>query len=169
MKPVILITGASSGIGLKTALKLLERGAIVYGGARHVDNMKAIAEAGGHAIALDVTSDSESKAAVDQILAEQGRIDVLINNAGYGSYGAVEDAPIEEAKRQLDVNVLGIARLTKLVYLVCGSANPERSSTFPRWLEKCGRRSERGIMPLNLRWRVSLMHSDWKWNPLVSK
>lgn len=115
MQPVILITGASSGIGLKAALELIKAGAIVYGGARHVENMQPIIDAGGYALHLDVTNDDSARSVVDQILDEQGRIDVLVNNAGYGSYGAVEDIPLEEAQRQLDVNLLGLARLTKLV------------------------------------------------------
>ncbi len=64
---------------------------------------------------LDVTDEASVQTAVSQIIAEQGRIDVLINNAGYGSYGAVEDVTIEEAQKQLDVNLLGVARLTQAV------------------------------------------------------
>jgi NAD(P)-dependent dehydrogenase (short-subunit alcohol dehydrogenase family) len=64
---------------------------------------------------LDVTDDASMVAIVDKIIAETGRIDVLVNNAGYGSYGALEEVPIEEARRQLEVNVFGLARLTQLV------------------------------------------------------
>ena len=64
---------------------------------------------------LDVTDDASMVTIVDKIITETGRIDVLVNNAGYGSYGALEEVPIEEARRQLEVNVLGLARLTQLV------------------------------------------------------
>jgi NAD(P)-dependent dehydrogenase (short-subunit alcohol dehydrogenase family) len=112
---VALVTGASSGIGEQTALELLRRGFTVYGAARRADRMSAIVDAGGSAIAMDVTDDASMRGGVEQILAEQGRIDVLVNNAGYGSYGALEDVPIDEARRQFEVNVFGLARITQLV------------------------------------------------------
>ena len=77
--------------------------------------MQPLAERGAHVFAMDVTDDASMVAGVERIVEEQGRIDVLVNNAGYGSYGAVEDVPIEEARRQFDVNVFGLARLTQLV------------------------------------------------------
>ena len=112
---VALVTGASSGIGEATARRLHELGFLVYAGARRVGRMSGLAEAGIRVLPLDVTDDASMTATVDQITAEAGRIDVLVNNAGYGSYGAVEDVPIDEGRRQLEVNLFGLARLTQLV------------------------------------------------------
>ena len=64
---------------------------------------------------MDVTDDASMTAGIERILGEHGRVDVLVNNAGYGSYGAVENVPIDEARRQFEVNVFGLARLTQLV------------------------------------------------------
>ncbi len=115
MKKVILITGASSGIGKDTALQLIKEGHIVYGAARRLDKMKDIENAGGHAIQMDVTNVLEVRNAVKRVIDEQQRIDVLFNNAGYAVYGAVETVSIEDAKRQFDVNIFGLARITKEV------------------------------------------------------
>jgi short-subunit dehydrogenase len=112
---VALITGASSGIGEATAVELVRRGFTVYGAARRVDRMSALAARGVHVIEMDVTDDASMTSGVERVLAEQGRIDVLVNNAGYGSYGALEDVPLDEARRQFEVNVFGLARLTQLV------------------------------------------------------
>src|SRR5688572_31121480 len=70
---------------------------------------------GIHVFGMDVTDDASMTSGVQRVLDEQGRIDVLVNNAGYGSYGAVEDVPIDEARRQFEVNVFGLARLVQLV------------------------------------------------------
>jgi NAD(P)-dependent dehydrogenase (short-subunit alcohol dehydrogenase family) len=110
-----LITGASSGIGEATALQLAALGYTVYAGARRVERMSDLADCGIRTRAIDVTDDESMAALVEAIIAETGRIDVLINNAGYGSYGALEDVPIDEARRQFDVNLFGLARLTQLV------------------------------------------------------
>lgn len=113
--PVVLVTGGSSGIGEATALAFREAGWTVYAVARRTDRMQPLAERGVHTFAMDVTDDASMVAGVERVLAEQGRVDVLVNNAGYGSYGAVEDVPIDEARRQFEVNVFGLARLTQLV------------------------------------------------------
>jgi short-subunit dehydrogenase len=116
MKPgTALVTGASSGIGESTALKLQELGYTVYGAARRVERMTSLADAGVTILKMDVTDDTSMVRGVEQIIADTGRIDVLVNNAGYGSYGALEDVSMAEAKYQFEVNVFGLARLTQLV------------------------------------------------------
>jgi NAD(P)-dependent dehydrogenase (short-subunit alcohol dehydrogenase family) len=110
-----LVTGASSGIGEATALQLAELGFTVYAGARRVDRMSDLADRGIRTRPVDVTDDASMVALVETILADTGRIDVLVNNAGYGMYGALEDVPIDEARRQFEVNVFGLARLIQLV------------------------------------------------------
>jgi len=115
MKKVALITGASSGIGESAAILLHQEGFKVYGAARRVEKMKELEEKGIQVVVLDVTSEESMINCVNSILEKEGRIDVLVNNAGYGSYGAIEDVPLEEARRQFEVNIFGLARLTQLV------------------------------------------------------
>lgn len=110
-----LVTGASSGIGAATALELANLGYTVYGAARRVERMKDLEADGIRILKMDVTDDASMTTGIEQIIADTGRIDVLVNNAGYGSYGAVEDVPMSEAKYQFEVNVFGLARLTQLV------------------------------------------------------
>jgi NAD(P)-dependent dehydrogenase (short-subunit alcohol dehydrogenase family) len=110
-----LITGASSGIGEATALQLAELVFTVYAAARRVDRMSDLAVRGVRTRPVDVTDDASMVALVEAMIADTGRIDVLVNNAGYGLYGALEDVPIEEARRQFEVNVFGLARLIQLV------------------------------------------------------
>lgn len=112
---VALVTGGSSGIGESTALQLKAKGFEVYAVARRVDKMKSLADQDIHVYGMDVTDDASMVDGIGKILAEQGRIDVLVNNAGYGSFGSVEDVPIEEARRQFEVNIFGLARLIQLV------------------------------------------------------
>lgn len=112
---VILITGTTSGIGYQTAKLLSEQGHQVYGAGRRIDKLESLRKIGVKAIQLDITDELSIKKAVDSVIQQAGRIDVLVNNAGYGSYGAIEDVTIEEAKRQFDVNLFGLARLTQLV------------------------------------------------------
>jgi NAD(P)-dependent dehydrogenase (short-subunit alcohol dehydrogenase family) len=111
---VALVTGASSGIGAQTALLLQAAGFAVYAVARRVERMQPLASQGVRTLSMDVTEDSSVTAGLEKIIAETGPIDVLVNNAGYGSYGSVEDVPIEEARRQFEVNVFGLARLIQL-------------------------------------------------------
>lgn len=115
MKKVIILTGASSGIGYQTAELLAQQGHIVYGAARRVEKMAPLEALGVRLLQLDITLEDSINKAVAQVIAEEGRIDVLVNNAGYGSYGAIEDVAIEEARRQFEVNLFGLATLTKAV------------------------------------------------------
>ncbi len=112
---VVLITGASSGIGRQTAILMAKTGHIVYGAARHLDKLQELVPFGVIPLAMDVTKEYSCEMGLKRILEEQGTLDILINNAGYGSYGAVEDVPLTEAQRQLEVNLFGAIRLTKLV------------------------------------------------------
>ena len=112
---VALVTGGSSGIGEATALKLQELGYTTYAAARRVERMEHLTTTGIRPLAMDVTDDESMQSGVEQILAEEGRIDVLVNAAGYGSYGALEDVPLSEARNQVEVNLFGAARLTQLV------------------------------------------------------
>lgn len=114
-KKVALVTGASSGIGESTARRLQQAGYTVYGAARRVERMKPLADVGIRVLAMDLTDEASMVAGVGQVLAESGRIDVLVNNAGFGSYGALEEVPIDDARYQFEVNIFGLARLTQLV------------------------------------------------------
>ncbi|MEV4410995.1 oxidoreductase [Catellatospora sp. NPDC049609] len=115
MTRVAIVTGASAGIGEATARRLHELGFTVYAVARRLDRMAPLAALGVHTAAVDVTDDAALVALVERVVAESGRIDVLVNNAGYGSFGALEDVPMDEARRQFEVNVFGAARLCQLV------------------------------------------------------
>jgi NAD(P)-dependent dehydrogenase (short-subunit alcohol dehydrogenase family) len=87
----------------------------VFAAARRVDRMEGLAALGIQVRPLDVTDDASMVAFVDGVIEDSGQVDVLVNNAGYGSYGALEEVPMDEARRQFDVNVFGLARLTQLV------------------------------------------------------
>jgi NAD(P)-dependent dehydrogenase (short-subunit alcohol dehydrogenase family) len=115
MDKTAFVTSASAGIGEATARALLAAGYRVFAGARRLDRMAGLAAAGATLLKLDLTDDVSIVAAVNTIKNEAGRIDVLVNNAGYGSYGALEDVPLDEGRRQFEVNAFGLARLCKLV------------------------------------------------------
>ena len=115
MKKVVLITGASAGIGKETAKLLVENGFIVYGAARRIEKIEELKALGVRLLAMDVTDEESMVKGVQSILNAEKRIDILINNAGYGSYGALEDVPLSEARYQFEVNIFGLARLCQLV------------------------------------------------------
>ena len=112
---VALVTGATSGIGAAAVRSLHDKGFIVYGAGRRLDRLNALAGDRVFPLELDVTDAESREAAIARIIAEQGRIDVLVNNAGYGAQGAIEDTALDDARRQLEVNVLGPMGLVQLV------------------------------------------------------
>ena len=111
---VALITGASSGIGEATALILAEHGATVALAARRVDRLTALAakirDGGGSAFVIeaDIADEDQARGAVERTVAELGRLDTLVNNAGVMLLGPVVDAPLEEWQRMLQINVSGL-------------------------------------------------------------
>jgi short-subunit dehydrogenase len=115
MKKVAVVTGASSGIGEATVRRLIANGYTTYAAARRLERMVNLKKLGAVLLPLDLTDDSSIISAANRIRSEQGRIDVLVNNAGYGSYEPVEDVPLQETRRQFEVNVFGLARFTQLL------------------------------------------------------
>ena len=113
MADTVLITGCSSGLGRATARAFLREGWDVYATARDTESLTDLEAAGATTMRLDVTSDADVERAVDRIIEERGRIDCLVNNAGFGQLGPVEDVPIEKVREQYDVNALGPQRLMR--------------------------------------------------------
>jgi NAD(P)-dependent dehydrogenase (short-subunit alcohol dehydrogenase family) len=119
---VALVTGSSSGIGFETALHLARNGYKTYASMRNLEKSKDITQVATReklpveVVQLDVDEDSSVKQAVDKIVAtEDQRIDVLVNNAGYGLFGALEDLSIAEMKAQFETNFFGVIRVTQQV------------------------------------------------------
>ena len=114
-RKVIILTGASSGIGYDAALALARQGHKVYAAARRVELMEPLRSDGVVPFRMDVTDEQSMVDGVQKVVDGEGRIDVLVNNAGYGYFGAIENVTMEEARRQVEVNVFGLARLCQLV------------------------------------------------------
>ena len=116
MQPkTVLITGCSSGIGRATALAFADEGWTVYATARDPADIETLADAGCETAALDVTDEADIDRVVNRILDEEGVISCLVNNAGYGQFGPVEDVPMDKVEQQYEVNVYGPHRLIKAV------------------------------------------------------
>jgi short-subunit dehydrogenase len=112
MKKVILVTGASSGIGLASANALHAAGHVVYGSTRDLKRMKNVAF---KPVELDVTDDASVKAAIAMIIKAEGKIDVLMNNAGNGISAPAYTQDVDSAKRQFEVNFFGVLRVSSEV------------------------------------------------------
>jgi NAD(P)-dependent dehydrogenase (short-subunit alcohol dehydrogenase family) len=111
----VLVTGCSSGIGRATARRLLEAGHVVYATARRPETLTELEAAGARTLALDVTDEESMSAAVKAVEAEHGSVGTLVNNAGYGVYGPVEEVAMSEVRREFETNVFGLGRMTQLV------------------------------------------------------
>ena len=112
----VLITGTSSGIGRATALRLAAHPELtVYATARRPESLADLAAAGARTLALDVTDEQSMSDAVKTIETEHGSVGVLVNNAGYGAYGTVEETGLDAVRRQFETNVFGLARMSQLV------------------------------------------------------
>jgi len=114
MSQVVLITGATSGMGKLTASYLSQNGYTVYAGTRNQENLNSDIENITN-IYIDVTKTNSIKEAVSSIIQNEGKIDVLVNNAGYGLVATVEDGTDEEMFKQFDVNVFGLLKTTREV------------------------------------------------------
>ena len=115
MKKVVIVTGASSGIGKETVLRFLKEGYEVHAGARRLDAMRDLERQGAHLHDLDLANDESIDAFVAKVVEQSRRIDVLVNNAGYGLYGSVEEVPLDAARNQIEVNVFGLAHMIQAV------------------------------------------------------
>lgn len=121
---VVLITGAASGIGRASATRLLNEGHIVYGGDINFDAMADLAERGMVPLRWDVTKEQDAINAAARAFRDHGRIDALLANAGYTSFGMIELIDLDEARRQFDVNVIGMAAAVKAVLPYMREAAP---------------------------------------------
>ncbi|PSP97442.1 oxidoreductase [Halobacteriales archaeon QS_4_70_19] len=111
----VLVTGCSSGIGRATAYSFLDDDWQVYATARNTADIEALGEAGCDIDTLDVTDPENVERVVDRVIERDGRIDCLVNNAGYGQHGPLEDVSDDLLERQFDVNVFGPHRLVRAV------------------------------------------------------
>ncbi|MFA6102047.1 MAG: oxidoreductase [Victivallaceae bacterium] len=111
----VLITGASSGIGKALAFRLLGEGWKVFAVARRISRLNDLKEKGAIIVEMDLTNEESVINGIARIQKEAGTIDILINNAGYGEYGSIEEVSTEVAKKQFEVNVFGLVRITRQV------------------------------------------------------
>ncbi len=114
MAQSVLVTGCSSGIGAATAKRLQRKGWRVYASARRPETLRDLKAAGCEIVALDVRDENSMLAALDLIVAKEGALSALVNNAGYSLSGALETLPIAAVREQFETNVFGLLRLCQL-------------------------------------------------------
>lgn len=112
---VALITGASSGIGKATAKAFKEAGFLTFATARDTSDLEDLKALGCETLQLDVTDENSGRAAIEAATRHNGAVQVLVNNAGYGQYGPVEEIPIDAVREDFEVNVFGLLRLSQMV------------------------------------------------------
>jgi NAD(P)-dependent dehydrogenase (short-subunit alcohol dehydrogenase family) len=145
---VALVTGSSSGIGFETSLLLARNGFKTYASMRNLEKSKSISEIANReklplqVVQLDVDDNRSVKEAIDKVVAENQRIDVLVNNAGYGLLGSLEDLLIEEIKAQFETNFFGVVRVTQQVLPVM---RKQKSGTIVNISSVGGRMSFPGL------------------------
>lgn len=119
--PVAVVTGSSTGIGFETSLMLARNGYLTYATVRDLQKSKEIERIVQQEnipiriVEMDVDNDNSVKTTIDKIISERDRIHILVNNAGYGLFGALGDLPMEEIKRQYETNVFGVIRVSQNV------------------------------------------------------
>jgi NAD(P)-dependent dehydrogenase (short-subunit alcohol dehydrogenase family) len=112
---VVIVTGASSGIGKAVARLFAQNGFVTYAGARRSEVFAELQALGCQPICIDVTDESTMRAAIESIEARHGAVDVLVNNAGYGQMGPLEELSMEQVRQQFETNVFGLLRMSQLV------------------------------------------------------
>jgi NADP-dependent 3-hydroxy acid dehydrogenase YdfG len=115
MSKVAIITGAASGFGFELSKKLLGEGWVVYAADRNAEGLKAITELGAKPLVMDVTSDEQVEKGVAQAIDDQGRVDLLVANAGFGNFSAIEETSRQEVQNLFEVNVFGVERCIRAV------------------------------------------------------
>ena len=126
-RQVALVTGASSGIGAETASLLASRGYRTFGASREPETHPG--PKGVETLKLDVRSDESARTVVEDIHQKAGRLDIFVNNAGFGLFGGIEETSLEEARGQLETNFWGAVRMTACVLRACASAASAALST----------------------------------------
>jgi NADP-dependent 3-hydroxy acid dehydrogenase YdfG len=115
MQKIVLITGAASGIGRSTAEQFVQNGFITYATSRRLETLMPLQDIGCEILELDITLETSMQTAISAILERHGRIDVLVNNAGYGLNGPIEELEMDKLRHQFETNVFGLVRLTQMV------------------------------------------------------
>ena len=164
MSKVVLITGCSTGIGRDFAQRLASSGYIVVATARKADTLADLSVV--MKLPLDVTQSDSVCEAVAITLQQFGRIDVLVNNAGYTMQGALEEVSEEQTQQVFDVNVFGALRMIALLFRRCEISEADALSTSVRLQANCPLLRTGLIRPRSLRSRLSATRCGWNWRPL---